>query len=111
MLVLRFTKTHTLDRIINYSTLKYFVFLIFVVMQYRRKLITAKISRSTVFCDHAFSVSGKNFLLVELHGPEYAGVQKLRAHCVSVVFAKHSFHENPCNAQCSNRSVIRCMTE
>ena len=58
-------------------------------------------SNICIFCDHAFSVSGKNFLLVELHGPEYAGVRKLRAHCVSVVFAKHSFHENPWNAHCS----------
>ena len=31
------------------------------------------------------------------HSPEYAGVQKLRAHCVSVIFAEHSFRESPRN--------------
>ena len=38
MLVLRFTKTHTLNRIINYSTLK-----IFSVFNFRRNAISTKI--------------------------------------------------------------------
>ena len=39
MLVLRFTKTHTLNRIINYSTLK-----IFRVFNFRRNAISTKIN-------------------------------------------------------------------
>ena len=38
------------------------------------------------------------------HGPQNAGVQKLRALCVSVIFAEHSFRENPRKYACSKRS-------
>ena len=40
------------------------------------------------------------------HGPQYAGVRKLRALCVSVIFAEHSFRENPRKYACSKRSEI-----
>ena len=40
------------------------------------------------------------------HGSQYAGVRKLRALCVSVIFAEHSFRENPRKYACSKRIEI-----
>ena len=44
--------------------------------------------------------------LRKLHGPQYAGVRKLRALCVSVIFAEHRFHENPQKYACSKQNEI-----
>ena len=40
------------------------------------------------------------------HGPQYAGVRKLRALCVSVIFAEHTFRENPRKYACLKQNEI-----
>ena len=71
-----------------------------IAVAFEHSVLRDRVRQLGTFCGWSFT---------EMTRPGiHKSLEDMQALSISVIFAELSFHDNPCNAQCSNATAIDC---